>query len=392
MPRALNSVGALETMFTDIWQPPQARSVLPQAWRRRLGRRFHEELALAPVKDFSAAALALEVWLRLIVKDPWQQMIKRNHWFQRQCAREMERRQNADRDSARGVFAYSYTALESFRVARRHGWRTVLSQIDGGLRDEELIARAHAATPAGTAKALPAPAAYWERWQEECRLADTIIVNSEWSCDLLMAAGVPSQRLVVVPAGFDADPEAEKTQRTYPEKFSAERPLRLLFLGSFSQRKGALAVLDAMAQLREEPVHFQILADVLVAVPPDLLASPKISWCPRVPHHETGAFYRAADVLLFPTLSDGYGLVQVEARSWKLPVFATRYCAPIVQHERNGLVLPESSGDAITAAVRQILEAPPLLAAISTGWPEESAGYSSANVRRKLLDAGLFGR
>ncbi len=212
-------------------------------------------------------------------------------------------------------------------------------------------------------------------------------MNSEWSRKLLVEAGVSSKRLVVVPAGFDADPEAAKTQRNYPERFTAELPLRLLFLGSFSQRKGALAILDAMAELRDEPVHFHILADVLVAVPPELRFSPKIHWSPRVPHHETGAYYRAADMLLFPTLSDGYGLVQVEARSWKLPVLAA-----IVQHERNGMVLPESSGAAITAAVRQVLETPSLLDTMSTGMPGESAGYSSVNVRRKLLDAGLFGR
>ena len=83
MPRALHSVGSLETMFTDIWQPPQARRLLPQAWRRRVARRFHEELAKAPVTDFSTAAFTLELWLRLMVSDPWRRLMLRNRWFQR---------------------------------------------------------------------------------------------------------------------------------------------------------------------------------------------------------------------------------------------------------------------------------------------------------------------
>lgn len=392
MPRALHSVGALETMFTDIWQPPRQQSLLPHAWRRRMARRFHEELAQAPVINFSTAALALELWLRLMVRAPWQSLTLRNKWFQRRCAREMEKRQRTARSGDMGVFAYSYTALEPFRLAKRHGWRTVLGQIDGGRRDEEIITRSYAETSTGTTAAPVAPEAYWQCWQEECRLADTIIVNSDWSRQLLVEAGVPEERLVVVPAGFDADPEAEETQHHYPDQFTTERPLRVLFLGSFSQRKGALAVLDAMTELRDAPVDFHIVADVLVDVPHALQASPKVHWSPRVPHHETGAHYRAADLLLFPTLSDGYGLVQVEARSWKLPVLATRNCAAIVQHERNGLVLPESSGAAISTALRQVLATPSLLTTMSVGWPGESNSYSSVSVRRKLLDAGMFGR
>ena len=58
------------------------------------------------------------------------------------------------------------------------------------------------------------------------------------------------------------------------------------------------------------------------------------------PRGETAArFYREADVFLFPTLSDGFGLTQLEAQAWRLPVIASRFCGDVVQDGVNGLLL-----------------------------------------------------
>ena len=54
-------------------------------------------------------------------------------------------------------------------------------------------------------------------------------------------------------------------------------------------------------------------------------------------------FYKEADVFILPTLSDGFGLTQLEAQSWKLPVIASRHCGEVVRDGENGVVLEEVS-------------------------------------------------
>jgi glycosyltransferase involved in cell wall biosynthesis len=70
-------------------------------------------------------------------------------------------------------------------------------------------------------------------------------------------------------------------------------------------------------------------------------------------------------VFLFPTLSDGFGLTQLEAQAWQLPLITSRFCGEVVQDQVNGVVLPEVTGEAIAAVLRDFLAAPQHLASLS---------------------------
>jgi glycosyltransferase involved in cell wall biosynthesis len=50
-----------------------------------------------------------------------------------------------------------------------------------------------------------------------------------------------------------------------------------------------------------------------------------------VTHCGTDAFYERADLFLFPTLSDGFGLTNLEAQAWSLPIVASRFCGEVVR-------------------------------------------------------------
>jgi glycosyltransferase involved in cell wall biosynthesis len=84
-----------------------------------------------------------------------------------------------------------------------------------------------------------------------------------------------------------------------------------------------------------------------------------------VPRAGVDSYYRDADVFIFPTLSDGFGLTQLEAQSWKLPVIASRYCGEVVRDGFNGVLLDEVSGESIAEVLREFLEAPHTLSAMS---------------------------
>ena len=356
---------------------------------RRLRERFHQELHPGPVYSWNVATIAFELSARMKRLRGWPLILERNRWFQQHGLEWLHRMAPKLESSGKqpALFAYSYAALELLRFAKTRGWLTVLGQIDGGMCDEEIVTNEHRQHKALSSHWRPAPAEYWNCWKEECALADKIIVNSAWSKRLLVGAGIDHAKLNVIPVAYEAEPRS--FQRSYPEKFSVSRPLRVLFLGSFALRKGAAAVLEAMKLLENEPIEFWVVGSTGVEIPSALRESPKVKWFGSVSRETTADYYRNADLFLFPTISDGFGMTQVEARGWRLPVIATPFCAPIIQHEVNGLVVSEVNGTLLSNAIQYLLNDPSHLEQLSEGSTEEYRAYSFATVREQILSLGV---
>lgn len=256
-------------------------------------------------------------------------------------------------------FTYSYAGLELLRYAKAQGWRTVLGQIDPGPVEEQIVVAEQRKYPALSPAWRTVPPEYWESWREECAIADHIIVNSNWSRQALEQAGIDGNKIRVVPLVYSPPVAVKRFERTYPDAFSVDRPLRVLFLGRVILRKGVAAVLEAAELVRDLPIEFQIVGSSEI-VPPKTCSN--IHWISSVPRSATANYYQQADVFLFPTLSDGFGLTQLEAQAWRLPVIASEQCGEVVQPNINGLVLPEVSKDAIADALRACVAQPSLLA------------------------------
>jgi glycosyltransferase involved in cell wall biosynthesis len=169
----------------------------------------------------------------------------------------------------------------------------------------------------------------------------------------------------VIPVAYEAANETKSFERHYPRAFSAKRPLRVLFLGQVNLRKGVAQLLDAVKLLADEHVEFWFVGPMQVRVPRELREDPKVRWFGAAPRAGVDNYYRDADVFILPTLSDGFGLTQLEAQAWKLPVVASRYCGEVMRDGINGVVLAEVSGFGIAAVLREFLRSPEKLSAMS---------------------------
>jgi glycosyltransferase involved in cell wall biosynthesis len=362
VPRALHRRGSLRALITDAWVPPGS----PIAWvpveqARRLSDRYHPELASAPVRALTASLVRHEIGSRLQRPSDWDAMIARNQWFMAEAARQL-RALEAPTSQPATVFAHSYAALDVLREAKQRGWATVLGQIDAGEAHFAAVARACQDAPQyGPAPAAPPPE-YFADWREECRLADRIIVNSEWSCEGLVRAGIEARKLEVVPLPYEG--AVAVTAREYPGQFTVARPLRLLFVGSVSTAKGAAALVDAMAHLRDRPVVLRLVGPLAMSVP-ETARLATIEFAGPVPRSDVMRYYDEADLLVFPSHSDGFGLVQAEARARGLPVLASHACGRVVDDGVTGLLLDVVSPAAIAGAVTAVLDQPGLLATLS---------------------------
>jgi len=357
--RALYQTGSLHALLTDAWVRPGSALA---ALHRNLGERYHHQLAAASVTSWNAGLIAFELQVRARRLSSWPVTMKRNQWFQQQVLKSLSglALQSSPPPT---LFAYSYAAMEPLRFARARGWRTVLGQIDPGPAEERLVAKLHRNAGDIQSRWVPAPEDYWRQWHEECALADHIVVNSSWTRTALLEEAIPAEKIAIVPLAYDVPETAARFERTYPASFSRERPLRVLFLGQVNLRKGMQVVLEAMRLLRNLPVELSIVGQSEFDIPMEMRAHPQINWVGPVARGSVDEFYRQADVFLFPTFSDGFGLTQLEAQSWKLPIIASRFCGDVVEHGRNGWVLSEVTAEAISGQLSACLHAPALLAA-----------------------------
>lgn len=364
IPRALSKRMSLQCLITDVWARPNS---LLAGLKHDLRERFHPELAEAKVCASNVSALAFEARARLGGVRGWRLMRQRNKWFQQRALVEIVRHSALKGSGDVTLFAYSYAAGRLLQFAHRQGWRTVLGQIDAGPLHERIVAELNEAYLAWRGDRRPAPPEYWDDWRNECALAERIVVNSTWSRDALIQEGVAATKISIVPVAFEKPLETKSFERRYPAAFTPDRPMRVLFLGQINLAKGVGQLLEAAKLLRDEPAEFWFVGPVHIAVPAELKRIPQMQWIGPVPRREVAKYYREADVFVFPTLSDGFGLTQLEAQSWKLPVVASRFCGDVVRDGVNGVILKEVSGATITAVLFDFLRNPGKLHAMAAG-------------------------
>jgi glycosyltransferase involved in cell wall biosynthesis len=353
-------MSALEHLVTDVWVPPS--SLLAKLGGSKLGERFHSELREAPVTGFNASLFWFEIVARTRGLKGWEKIIRRNDWFQRKVGSYL-RSQFSTINYRPTLLSYSYTALEPFRHAKSRGWKTVLMQIDPGPEEERIVAQEAARVPELAAGWQPAPAEYWDLWREECKLADGIVVNSEWSREGLIRRGVASEKITVIPLAYEAtDVRDQKSEvrftRSYPDRFTQKRPLRVLFLGLINLRKGIAPLLEAAAMLRDQPVEFWFVGPVEIGNGNTTGNTAPLKWFGPTTRQESAEFYKNADVFILPTLSDGFAITQLEAQAHGLPVIASKFCGDVVKDGFNGMVLEEPTAACIAATIRDCLGDP----------------------------------
>jgi glycosyltransferase involved in cell wall biosynthesis len=272
-------------------------------------------------------------------------------------------RANSSRLKTEGVthiFSYNYYAADIFRWAKANGFTCVLGQIDAGPAAGKLVKRLAVNYGVDPALFHDHYEGYLEKWKIEVECASQIVVNSEWSKKLLVQEGVPGDRIKIIPLAFDQKIERKKYREV--SAFSDSEPLAVLFLGSLQIQKGVIEAFEAAEKLATRPVVFSFAGTL--KMPEQLLSKmPKTNctWLGFQSRAQVTELFAKNHVLLFPTHSDGFGLVQLEAMGHGVPVITSTHCGTVVKHNVNGLVLNQVSSTDIVTAINTLLDQPALL-------------------------------
>ena len=185
------------------------------------------------------------------------------------------------------------------------------------------------------------------RKDTELELSDQIIVPSDFVKSTLPPLWAKKADVV----GYGCPSLALTNTKAVPEK----RPLKVLFCGSLSQRKGISYLFEAIERLGTH-ASLTVVGSVVAQCPALTKALANSTWHRSLPHARVLELMRSHDVFLFPTLFEGRALVVLEALSQGLPVITTPNsgAGDVVVNGRSGFLIPIRSVDAIVVALESL--------------------------------------
>lgn len=198
---------------------------------------------------------------------------------------------------------------------------------------------------------LDFPPAYYERLCREPEEADLVIGASRFTIQTLEQSGIPANKLRYLPLGFDA---GAITFNKQPDR--EMKPLRLLYAGRVTQRKGIRYLLEAMKAFDHSSVRLDIIGHVHGSGA--ALRSYNGLYTLHKPLSQTQLFseYGKYDALVLPSVFEGFGLVIPEAMAAGLPVIATHHTIgpELIRHGINGYIVNIRDINAIVQSIKDL--------------------------------------
>lgn len=203
------------------------------------------------------------------------------------------------------------------------------------------------------------------------RAADHVIaISTKTREQLANTYRFDTDRLSLIPHGVDIDrfyprPRDEAHPAVSPEKTS------FLFVGRLASRKGISRAIESLATLRDENVELLIAGtgrheERLKQLARDHGVGEKVEFLGFVPDNDLPVLYSSADVFVFPSRYEGFGLVFLEAMACGTPVVGTPVggVPDVVEDGETGFVVDHDIDD-LSAKLRHCHENPDLLTEMS---------------------------
>jgi len=215
------------------------------------------------------------------------------------------------------VYAYEDGARRTFAAARRSGIATLYELPLGyyrGVADE--INRARKDRPHLQREVYAEPPWKQSRKDEELRLAETIIVPCAWALDSLRFSHAGNKSVIKIPYGTPAD---EIVARSAPPA----GPFTVLFAGHIGLRKGVPHLIEAWEKLQLKDARLWLAGSLNLPEPYLREHAASFEYLGALPQVELLERMRQVDLLVFPSLAEGFGLVIGEAMACGVPVLTT---------------------------------------------------------------------
>lgn len=234
--------------------------------------------------------------------------------------------------------------------------------------------------------------------RRSARRARRIIAISESTKrDIVRLLRVSEDKVDVVYCGVDerfrlldeAQVAEFRRRRGLPERM-------ILFLGTLEPRKNVGRLIEAYARLEREGVGLVIAGargwryDEIFSQVEAMGLSNRVLFPGYVPEEEKALWYNAAEVFVFPSLYEGFGLPPLEAMTCGTPVITSNVSSlPEVVGEA-GLTVDPRDVEALATAMRRVLRDAGLRRMMSEQGQQQAKRFSWSRTARETV--AVYGR
>lgn len=364
LPSYLHEQGKLGLLATDVWCGMAGR--VPSEWLpRKLAQRYNPKLKDAKVVSQGLCSAA---WSLLSKQPQSLRWVTDGRRFGSFAAEEFAKTSLGVGDV---VLGYTAANLEQLKLAKSRGARGLHVQVDPGLEWYQTRQAEQQAYPEVEDEAEMPDGSFFDRVQEEWYEAAKVIVHSEHSKRSLVQQGVAESRCLVAPPAFEPIQGGRIRERKLGQG------LRVLFVGNHCLAKGFHYYAQA-AKTAPAGVEFHSAGRSMLKEAYQADVAQNVRMHGHLPQASVFKLMADSDVLVFPTLSDGFGLVQLEAMSLGLPVISTPHCGDVVRDGVDGFRITSRDSCAINMSLQRLKEAPEELFKMSAAALERSKQFSES--------------
>ncbi|MEY2548967.1 MAG: hypothetical protein QOD64_1549 [Verrucomicrobiota bacterium] len=188
---------------------------------------------------------------------------------------------------------------------------------------------------------------------------DTVFVNSEHYRKCWIDRGFAPEKLKILPRGLDTDlfNPTRRDLKFWPGSGANGKEVRLLYVGRISREKDLDVLAAAYKKIRKagHPVKLYLVGDgpyaeALAATLPDAV------FLGYLTGEKLAKAYASADAFVFPSTTDTFGNVVLEAQASGLPVIVSDIGGPkeLVDDGRTGFVTKAHDPDDFARAIERI--------------------------------------
>jgi glycosyltransferase involved in cell wall biosynthesis len=234
----------------------------------------------------------------------------------------------------------------------------------------------------------------WFPWRMQSYVAnriDMVLTGSRNSAQSVSASmGIPLSHIRQTPYGVDHD-----VMRPLPGV--QRQPKTILFVGDSEDRnKGARFLIDACARLQHETDFRLLIKDKkekdMKVVPPlvwKYSLNRYVDYIPRLATDELVRLYNSAEIVVSPSLYEGFGLPAAEAMACGTPVIATTAGAfpEFIDDGRTGVLVPPGDAAALAAAIKSLMSDPERRARMGAAASEHiRTNFTWAQTAKRTVD------
>jgi glycosyltransferase involved in cell wall biosynthesis len=247
----------------------------------------------------------------------------------------------------RCVYAYEDCAEQTFSAAQALGFRRVYDlpiaywqSVRTLLREEALRYPDWEPTLGATRDSDEKLA----RKTRELELAELVICPSRFVLNSLPASVRTEKECLVIPFGTPLCETGDNAVAT-----DSKRPLRVLFAGALTQRKGLADLFAAIKLAKSNEIELIVMGSLIKPLNWYRQRLPRFTYEPPRPHQQVLKLMRTCDVFVLPSIAEGRALVQQEAIACGLPVIATKNAGAddLIEDEETGFLVPIRDPEAL---------------------------------------------